>query len=291
MLPIWHRQRRLHRRVIDRCWNAPRAWSPGTERRSIRSSCAIDNGRLVARRPRNRLEGRTCRPSAHDNEAAFAQPADETIKGTEQWDFSHENSKPAPCTVEVSHRFESLHAHVRFDNGAVINPGDEVLVAGPPVMAAYGEVVIEERIATHHPRLAARTALDPADRRFRIHGAVRILLLRGGARYERPEHSHPPTPPPSKKALAARSSRPSFDSEAATDVAMQNTLLTPRFYTTDFDEMDAIDVDPRPRGMGQADRPDEGGPQQGPLQEERGLGPCRLGRDGAEAEGASSSTS
>ncbi len=33
-------------------------------------------------------------------------------------------------------------------------------------------------------------------------------------------------------------------SEMATAVAMQNTLLTPRFYTTDFDKMDAIDVTP-----------------------------------------------
>ncbi len=34
------------------------------------------------------------------------------------------------------------------------------------------------------------------------------------------------------------------DSDEATAVAMQNTLLTPRFYTTNFDELDAIDVSP-----------------------------------------------
>ena len=54
----------------------------------------------------------------------------------------------APCTVEVSHRFESLHAHVRFDNGAVVYPGDEVKVHGPEIMAPYGEVVREAREAT-----------------------------------------------------------------------------------------------------------------------------------------------
>ena len=54
----------------------------------------------------------------------------------------------APCTVEVSHRFESLHAHVRLDNGAVIHPGDSVLVHGSEIMAPYGEVVTESRTAT-----------------------------------------------------------------------------------------------------------------------------------------------
>ena len=57
-------------------------------------------------------------------------------------------AEEVPCTVEVSHRFESLHAHVRFNNGAIIYPGDEVLVHGKPVLAAYGELIIEDRTAT-----------------------------------------------------------------------------------------------------------------------------------------------
>ncbi|PKP84506.1 MAG: hypothetical protein CVT80_07745 [Alphaproteobacteria bacterium HGW-Alphaproteobacteria-2] len=53
----------------------------------------------------------------------------------------------APCTIEVSHCFDSLHAHLRFDNGAVVHPGDEVTVEGPEIMAPYGEVVTEQREA------------------------------------------------------------------------------------------------------------------------------------------------
>lgn len=53
----------------------------------------------------------------------------------------------APCTVTVSHRFEELSAHVRFDNGAVIHPGDTVEVQGSEIMAPYGEVVEEHRTA------------------------------------------------------------------------------------------------------------------------------------------------
>ena len=53
-----------------------------------------------------------------------------------------------PCTIEISHCFESLHAHVRFNDGSVVYPGDEVKVHGPELMAPFGEVVSEDREAT-----------------------------------------------------------------------------------------------------------------------------------------------
>ena len=67
-------------------------------------------------------------------------------------------TETAPCTVEVCNKFESLHAHVRFDNGAIVHPGDTVLVEGPPVRAGYGEIVVEQRTA----RIARATALERA---------------------------------------------------------------------------------------------------------------------------------
>ncbi len=54
----------------------------------------------------------------------------------------------APCTVTISHRFEELSAHVRFDDGSVVHPGDTVQVQGPEIMAAFGELVEEKRLAT-----------------------------------------------------------------------------------------------------------------------------------------------
>lgn len=70
--------------------------------------------------------------------------------------FWKRQTETVPCTVEVSHCFEALHAHVRFDNGAVVHPGDEVLVHGAPIMAAFGEVIVEQRTAT----ITRATALE-----------------------------------------------------------------------------------------------------------------------------------
>jgi uncharacterized Zn finger protein len=53
-----------------------------------------------------------------------------------------------PCTVEVSHTFESLHAHVDLDGDVKIEPGDAVLVHGEPIEVPYGEVRTERRTAT-----------------------------------------------------------------------------------------------------------------------------------------------
>lgn len=52
-----------------------------------------------------------------------------------------------PCTVTISHRFDELSAHVRFNDGSVVGPGDTVEVQGSEIMAPYGEIVSEDRTA------------------------------------------------------------------------------------------------------------------------------------------------
>ncbi len=53
-----------------------------------------------------------------------------------------------PCTVEISHTFESLHAHVILDGDIEIQPGDEVVVHGKEIHVPYGHVHTERREAT-----------------------------------------------------------------------------------------------------------------------------------------------
>ncbi|WP_298865033.1 magnesium-protoporphyrin IX monomethyl ester (oxidative) cyclase [uncultured Sulfitobacter sp.] len=62
----------------------------------------------------------------------------------------------------------------------------------------------------------------------------------------KPTPSHSAYADTAEEAIAAQDALDSkmITSDEATQVAMQNTLLTPRFYTTDFAEMDALDVTP-----------------------------------------------
>jgi len=53
-----------------------------------------------------------------------------------------------PCTVEINNTFEALGAHLRFDGGVVVHPGDEVLVHGAPVQVPYGQTETFRRTAT-----------------------------------------------------------------------------------------------------------------------------------------------
>ncbi len=53
-----------------------------------------------------------------------------------------------PCTIEVEHTADSLHAYVELDGDVDIGPGDEVIVHGEPIQPAFGEKIVERRKAT-----------------------------------------------------------------------------------------------------------------------------------------------
>lgn len=52
-----------------------------------------------------------------------------------------------PCTIEIEHTWESLHAHVELD-GLNVEPGDEVHVQGGEIIVPFGERRTLRRMAT-----------------------------------------------------------------------------------------------------------------------------------------------
>jgi hypothetical protein len=61
-----------------------------------------------------------------------------------------------PCTVELEHTEDSLHAYVELE-GVEVGPGDEVLVHDAPTQFRVGERTV------HHRRATVRRA-GPLDR-------------------------------------------------------------------------------------------------------------------------------
>lgn len=54
----------------------------------------------------------------------------------------------APCTIEIEHSFDSLHAYVTLDLDIEMEPGAEVIVHGETVHVPFGERVVLHRQAT-----------------------------------------------------------------------------------------------------------------------------------------------
>lgn len=52
-----------------------------------------------------------------------------------------------PCTVDLEHTEDSLHAYVDLE-GVEVGPGDEVLVHDPPTDIGFGQRIVCERHAT-----------------------------------------------------------------------------------------------------------------------------------------------
>ncbi len=53
-----------------------------------------------------------------------------------------------PCTVEVEHSFDSLHAYADLDGDIEIFPGDEVIIHDAPTDVPYGETRTVRSTAT-----------------------------------------------------------------------------------------------------------------------------------------------
>lgn len=52
------------------------------------------------------------------------------------------------CTIRIQNTWEALHAHVELDGDLKIQPGDEVIVHGEPVVVPYGQSAELRREAT-----------------------------------------------------------------------------------------------------------------------------------------------
>lgn len=53
-----------------------------------------------------------------------------------------------PCTIEIEHSAESLHAHVELMGPIKLEPGDEVHVHGAPIHTNFGDRLVLQRTAT-----------------------------------------------------------------------------------------------------------------------------------------------
>ena len=129
----------------------------------------------------------------------------------------------APCTVEIERSADTLASPCR-DRQRFRDPARATKCGciDAPTDAPYGERIVVRRGADVTRAGLLGAGLDPDRRQLRTHRTLRRQLHR----------KEETVTLPSDAATA-------FD---ATRAAQENTLLSPRFYTTDFAELDRIDV-------------------------------------------------
>ena len=130
----------------------------------------------------------------------------------------------APARWKSRTRGNSLHAHVELDGDFVLAPGDEVRVIDAPERPPYGEKIVARRRA-----LVTRASISE---QWWTRFAGNLQLDRT---LRRQLH---------RKEVSMNAPIRKFDTAEATRIAQQNTVLSPRFYTTDYKALDRIDVSP-----------------------------------------------
>jgi hypothetical protein len=78
-----------------------------------------------------------------------------------QFWLGRRQSIEVPCTIEIEHTPDSLHAYVDLE-GIDVEPGDEVIVHAAPVDVPFGERLVVRRMAT----VVRATAIEQLWTRF-----------------------------------------------------------------------------------------------------------------------------
>ncbi|MEL7028506.1 MAG: hypothetical protein AAGL49_04680 [Pseudomonadota bacterium] len=73
-----------------------------------------------------------------------------------------------PCTIEVEHTHDYLHAHVALDGDIEIEAGDRVRVHGSPISLRFGEKISIRRQATVHKAGWLRRLLTKISAHFEL---------------------------------------------------------------------------------------------------------------------------
>ena len=144
----------------------------------------------------------------------------------------------------------ALHAYVDLD-GIDVGPGDEVIVHDAPTDIAFGEHAVLTRTATVRRAGPLQRAWAYIEGYLELTELYEVSFSDGKSAMIAMEGGGSARDWQRETCRAGRTANNSPRLEAA----KEDTILSPRFYTTDFEAMDKLDVEPRARRVGRLHRP------------------------------------